>query len=106
MPFTDEQKQKIADALAAKRKEHTAAPITCPICSTTRWTLVDDMVNLTLQPKANTVTLSGPTLPLIAIICVNCGNTHLLNVFVLGLAEVLGVKAVAQPRESQGKGNG
>ena len=105
MPFTDEQRQKIAEALSAKRG--TAGPLVCPVCGTKEWNVVDDMVRLTLQPNPRGVTPTGSSLPLIALICLNCGNTQVLNVFILGVGDILGIKSgIPATPEGGGKDNG
>jgi hypothetical protein len=58
---------------------------------------------LPLQPVASTDLLGGPhpTYPCIAAVCMVCGNTQFHNVFVLGIAEALGVKKTEAKEEKQ-----
>jgi len=90
--FTQEQKQMIADAIA--RKKGAGKPqITCPVCHTSSWSIGDNFVRLVLQTNPSQIILAGPSYPLIPLLCSNCGNTQLLNVFILGIAEAFGVQA-------------
>jgi len=92
---------------AAINKKVAGGTITCPVCQTKNWNMVQDLVRLTLQPNPATVALTGISLPLVAITCSNCGNTQLLNVLVLGLGEMFGIKPGGSVvPESGGKSNG
>jgi hypothetical protein len=105
--FTDLQKAQIAQAIVAKRPT-IAGPITCTICNSRNFAVGDGLVRLVLQPKPSEITLSGPSFPLIPLLCTNCGNTYLINAFQLGLAEVFGISAgipAALPNKTEG-GNG
>ena len=54
----------------------------------------NDFVYLTLQPDFGGVYVGGTGgLPSVALVCSNCGNTHLLNLVVLGLGHLFGVPA-------------
>ena len=105
MPLTPEQKQKIAAALSAR----VLGPSVCPICHTQNWSIGDDLVKIPLQPDAAVMALGGPAYPLIPLVCSRCGNTHLLNVLVLGVGDLFGLKPefVATPAAAGGeKANG
>ena len=91
MPFTSEQQEKIAAAIMAKLKV-TGKALACPVCGHQYWSLVKDPVLIPLQPKLDLYAIGGQSLPAIATICMNCGNTQLHNVFILGVAELLGIK--------------
>lgn len=59
----------------------------CPLCQKSDWVLSDDPVMHSLQDDPNFYQLQGPYLPTIALICNYCGNTHFLNLKVLGLED-------------------
>lgn len=64
----------------------------CPLCGNLKWTLVDGFVYLTLQQDFAGVYIGGSGgLPSVAIVCTNCGNTHLLNLVTLGLGHYFGI---------------
>lgn len=85
MPFTPQDKERIIAAIKEKAPQFGR----CVICGQANWSLQDGFVTPTLQSNLKSVTLGGTVLPSIALTCSNCGNTHLLNVIVLGLRDLL-----------------
>lgn len=85
MPFTEDEKQKILATIKAQVPKIG----NCPVCGNSNWTLADGYIQLPVQDKLGSVVLGGPVLPCVAIVCTNCGNTVLLNVFALGLKDML-----------------
>jgi hypothetical protein len=86
--FTPEQSQEILQKINQK----LGGPPTCPMCHHNVWQLSDGIVLLTLQsPASGGIQLGGKSLPGVPLICSTCGNTVLLNVFMLGVAEKLGI---------------
>jgi hypothetical protein len=63
----------------------------CSICGYSNWQVQADMVPLHIEEDLNSVSVGGPSLPVVPIVCVNCGNTHLLNIFVLGVGHLFGL---------------
>lgn len=103
--LTEAQKRRVMKAISERFGQNKAGPI-CPICGQTQWGLqAGGLVHLTLQsPSVQGVVLGGPQLPNIALVCEVCGNTHLLNLFVLGVADVFGLemdKSEPAPAEAQ-----
>lgn len=90
MRLTRETKKRILAAIKQRVPDAGA----CPLCRSPHWTLAEGLVFLVLQEQpagqepAVPVSLGGSGLPCAAIICTNCGNTHLLNLLTLGLAEL------------------
>ena len=66
--FTPEQKQEIANALTAK-----SALKPCPRCNQENFVLLDWFMNIPLQATISSLSLGGPSLPVVAVICHNCG---------------------------------
>jgi hypothetical protein len=76
---SEELQKKVIEALSVK-----APDTTCPLCHTKRWNVVSGTILLALKSSSqygNSYTQSG--LPSVALVCLNCGNTHLLNLTVL-----------------------
>ena|SRR2546426_8451818 len=97
--MTQDQKRAILDVLQAKLPS-----VKCPLCGVSQFTLANDLTFIVGQTDLNSVQLSGPGYPAVLIICRNCGNTHQLNIFVLGVADILGIKpgvteATDKPKE-------
>jgi hypothetical protein len=84
-------------------------PTICSVCHTNNWNVGDGLVRLVLQTDPLKVILAGPSYPLIPLICSTCGNTQLLNAFILGLGETLGIKTdtpATLAKDLQESGNG
>ncbi len=58
----------------------------CPMCGRTNFALADGYFNHTLHGEvASGITVGGPSIPTIAIICTNCGFTSQHALGALGL---------------------
>lgn len=92
MAFTDQQQQVVLRAVQAKIGQGRVAA--CTVCGQANWGIQNQgLVLLTMQPSGQTgVVLGGPALPCVALVCNTCGNTALLNAFVLGVADAFGLK--------------
>jgi len=100
MAFTEEQQRQIL----ARIRERISVPgggfRTCPICGHANWSLQTyGLVYLVMQSGAGVLELGGPSLPSIALICTTCGDTQLLNAFVLGVGEILGLTPTSSQPE-------
>ena len=76
---SEELQKRVIEALNIK-----APDTTCPLCHTKRWNVVAGTTLLGLKSSSaygSSYTQNG--LPSVAIVCLNCGNTHLLNLTVL-----------------------
>lgn len=100
LAITPELKNKIIEKLNQR-----APTAICPVCQRDRWTLSDGLTMFILQEQVPGIVIGGPVMPCIAIVCTNCGNTHFLNLFVLGVAEEFGIKPAKADTEGGG-GNG
>jgi hypothetical protein len=84
--FTQEQKNKIADVLNAKKLN------ACPSCGKlATFGIGDALVMFTLQENPGRIALGGQSYPCIPLLCSYCGFMMFYNAYVLGLAEFLGV---------------
>jgi predicted nucleic-acid-binding Zn-ribbon protein len=57
---------------------------TCHLCGANNW-VINGYVVLSVGDTPLDVVLGGQALPCVAMVCKNCGNTHLINVFVAGM---------------------
>jgi len=85
MPFTPDQKDKILDRI----KERAVFMRECAVCGNNKWELADGFTFLTLQDNLGQINLGGRGQPCAAMSCTKCGNTHLLNLLVLGLGNLI-----------------
>ena len=84
MALTKEAQKQISQAVNARAESLRA----CTVCGHTTWTIADAVVTLPGQAHLGAVTPGGRVLPSAALVCDNCGNTHLLNLLVLGLGHL------------------
>jgi hypothetical protein len=90
LAFTETQQRKVIAAINKKAQR----TLTCTVCRSTRWTLADGLINLTVEDplKAPAWTISPPStgiffnsvLPAYAIVCQTCGQILLFNAAALG----------------------
>lgn len=79
--MTSEEKQKIIDTLSSK-----GANQPCPRCGRDKFILMDGYFNQSLQNSVSAnLTLGGPSVPSVAIICNNCGFISQHAIGILGL---------------------
>lgn len=57
----------------------------CPMCGARRWNVQETSFELREYHGGNMVIAPGPVIPLVPVICTNCGNTILINSLVAGL---------------------
>ena len=78
--LTKEQKDNIINKLQEKGIKSV-----CPMCGKNHFILGDGFFNNTIQSDLKSISLGGPSIPTIPIICSNCGfiSQHALGV--LGL---------------------
>jgi hypothetical protein len=69
---------------------------TCPICTVGSWNVQDSSFELREFNGGNMV-IGGPIIPVVPVICSNCGNTVLINAIMAGLVEA------DTPKPSEGK---
>ena len=76
---TRDAAQRIIDALIEKG----ATNARCSICGHDQW-MVGSYVPMFVTANVNKPSLGGPTYPLVALVCLTCGNTHFINLLQLG----------------------
>lgn len=80
--ISSEEKQKIVVEL---NKRFNSREIKCPMCGNNHFIIGDGYFNTFMQDDIRNISLGGPSIPSIPIICDKCGfiSTHALGV--LGL---------------------
>lgn len=66
--LSKEQKEIIIKKLAEK-----GVKASCPMCGNNHFVLADAYFTNILQTQLNSISIGGPNIPTIAIICSNCG---------------------------------
>jgi hypothetical protein len=72
----------------------------CPQCHVANWQVQDSAYQL-MQFSGGGIVIGGPVLPVVPVICGNCGNTILVNALMLGAIGQPDVNAIAQGIPSQ-----
>lgn len=82
MALTSDQQQQIVDRL-----RELGATLPCPRCTTTSFSLVDELAVVPVHPQVGRSPVDGLALPAILLMCNQCGflSSHVLTK--LGLAE-------------------
>jgi ribosomal protein S27AE len=85
----EEKKAELIQALTERLSKSDKRSV-CPMCGHAHFTIADAYLSNTLQADFNSVTLGGPSIPSLAIICTNCGfiSQHSLGILGLLPAEV------------------
>jgi hypothetical protein len=87
VPFSEEQSARVQAVVRGK----IAGGNGCSLCGNRHFNIGTDLVHLILQPDASKTEIAGTALPCLPVTCSKCGEVYLLNVFVLGVAEILNV---------------
>jgi hypothetical protein len=90
MSFTPEQRTVVLAAVRSKMNHP------CESCGQSDWTLIDYLVSVPVAEIVPLLSVTGRSLPSIGVICTTCGNTRLLNVFYLGVADAFGLTPSAE----------
>lgn len=85
-------------ALSQEQRDQVEAAITkrfvdegrCSLCGSKHWVIGDGIGVFELLPSLAAGSRSHSGMPVLPIVCSQCGNTHLLNLMTLGLMEAFG----------------
>jgi hypothetical protein len=58
----------------------------CGICGSSRWHINPKPLQLT-EFNHGSFVVGGPVIPVVAITCMHCGNTHLFNALITGAVQ-------------------
>ncbi len=59
----------------------------CPMCKARQWNIQERSFELREFHGGNMVLGGGPIIPVVPVVCTNCGNTILINSLVAGVEE-------------------
>lgn len=80
-------KQEVVEKITAALNERTGGQKPCVVCGQTKWIVVPKFVVATVGNDPQQVMLGGQSMPLVPVVCTNCGNTNLINLLVLGFKD-------------------
>ncbi len=78
MPLSSYEQQKIRDFLNGKNNS-------CPICSTNRWAIAEDLIVASFFDLEYKRIIEGKVLPIVVLICDECGYIRQLAAAKVGL---------------------
>ena len=81
MPFSDQERERIVNRINERAPRLSA----CPGCGTDNWALMSGAFFVPIQELPP----SGQVAPLIGAVCPVCGYTHMFNLLILGLEDVV-----------------
>lgn len=86
--LSEEKKAELIRTLTERLAKYDKSAV-CPMCGDAHFTIADAYLLNTLHTDFNSVTLGGPSIPSLAIICKNCGfiSQHALGMLGLLPAE-------------------
>ena len=85
MATKKEVQQRIIEALAKKVGERE---MRCSLCGDKNWLLTPEFHSISLSKSPKKTVLGGQGLPVVPLTCNTCGNTHMLNLIVLGFEDL------------------
>lgn len=78
-------------SLTTKQKENIAEKLkkingSCPICNQKNWTIGDEIVSANSVSLAGSTVMGGPFIPMVQVVCNNCGFVSHHAVALLGIS--------------------
>ncbi|UNU87930.1 hypothetical protein [Aeromonas dhakensis] len=83
--FSENKKQELIGKLNNKLSKNTTG-LKCPMCSHAHFSIADAYLRNELQDDLKNVSLGGPFIPAVAIICMNCGFISQHAIGALGIS--------------------
>jgi hypothetical protein len=77
-------RKELSLRIIERLEERTKGSKPCSVCGQDDWMVQAKFAAITLTKDANRLVLGGESMPTVPLICTNCGNTHFLNLLVLG----------------------
>jgi len=82
--FTNEKKVELVTRLDERFKKYEHV-LKCPMCGHGQFTIADAYLRNDLQADLKSMSLGGPSIPSVAIICNNCGFISQHAIGILGV---------------------
>jgi hypothetical protein len=79
MALTDRQKETIQSSLQSKIRGN------CPMCNSSNWSLENQVVATTATSLGGGMAMGGPYIPMVQLVCTNCGFVSHHAVGALGI---------------------
>ncbi len=59
----------------------------CPMCGKNNWNIDDNMMTMLCVGEDNSIQIGGKIIPVVTVICKECGNTIFINPLVINCTE-------------------
>jgi len=82
--LTEAQQERVLRTI----KERVGGDVKCPLCGHIAWIFTDGVAVIQSQETLASSAVPDKGLPALPMVCRQCGNTHFLNVFALGLGDL------------------
>lgn len=69
----------------------------CPMCGGGPWTVQDTTFQLIMFYEGG-LAVGGPVLPVVPVVCTNCGHTVLVNAIISGVVQQIPAPAREEPK--------
>ena len=87
--LTADQHERILQTI----KERIGGEIKCPLCGRSTWMFTEGVAMISAQATLDSTAIPDQGLPALPLVCLQCGNTHFLNVLALGLGDLFAKSA-------------
>lgn len=85
-------KEEVIAKITAALNERAGGQKPCAVCGQIKWRIADKFAVVIVGNDPASLHLGGHSMPLIPVVCMNCGNTHLINVRILGFVDMAAIK--------------
>jgi hypothetical protein len=82
--LTADQQERVLKTI----KDRVGGDVKCPLCGQVAWMFTDGVAVIAAQEKLGQFAVPDRGLPALPMVCRQCGNTHFLNIFALGLSDL------------------
>lgn len=84
MALTKDQQDRVLKTI----KQRVGGDIKCPLCGQIAWMFAEGVAVISAQDTLSQFSVPDRGLPALPLVCRQCGNTHFLNIFALGLGDL------------------
>lgn len=84
MALTTHQQERVLQTI----RDRIGGDIRCPLCGRSNWIFTEGVAVISAHETLNDLAVPDRGLPALPLVCRQCGNTHFLNIFALGLGDL------------------
>jgi hypothetical protein len=91
-------REEIYSRIIGLLEEKASKPSQCSFCGSNNWMVAKGYAFLPLTPNPKKPRISGAGFPFLPVMCRQCGNTHLINLLLLGVKDA-DLEGIAYPED-------